>query len=98
PRTSFNALNEQARSAGQKVFVNPRNAAAGSLRQLDARITASRRLEFCAYGVGLVRDGDLPDRHAAILQALRSWGLRISDKHAVVKNLDGCLAYYQDME
>jgi DNA ligase (NAD+) len=98
PKASFNALNEYARKEGQKTFVNPRNAAAGSLRQLDSRITANRRLEFCAYGVGLVREGNLPERHSDILQALQQWGVRISDKLAVVQNLAGCLDYYKALE
>ncbi|MEX1034041.1 MAG: NAD-dependent DNA ligase LigA [Cellvibrionaceae bacterium] len=98
PKASFNALNEYARQQGQKLFVNPRNAAAGSLRQLDSRITANRRLEFCAYGAGLVADGKLPARHSDILAALRGWGIRISDKLAVVKNLSGCLEYYARLE
>ncbi|MCW8193545.1 NAD-dependent DNA ligase LigA [Proteobacteria bacterium 005FR1] len=98
PKASFNSLNEYARKHDQKTFMNPRNAAAGSLRQLDSRITANRRLEFCAYGVGLVREGNLPDRHSEILRRLQQWGVRISDKLAVVKNLAGCLEYYKDLE
>ncbi|MGQ9425344.1 NAD-dependent DNA ligase LigA [Gilvimarinus sp. F26214L] len=98
PKGSFNRLNEAAREAGQKTFVNPRNAAAGSLRQLDPRITASRRLEFCAYGVGQVEEGTLPDRHSDILAAVNRWGLKISDRIAVVKNLAGCLDYYLKLE
>lgn len=97
PKSSFNALNELARQQDQKVFVNPRNAASGSLRQLDARITASRRLEFCAYGVGLV-DGLLPERQDEILKALQGWGLKISDRLAVTRDLDGCLEYYRQLE
>lgn len=98
PKASFNALNEYAREHDQKTFVNPRNAAAGSLRQLDSRITANRRLEFCAYGVGWVKDGSLPDRHSEILAAVQGWGVRISDKLGVVENLAGCLQYYQRLE
>lgn len=98
PKSSFNALNELAAHQGQKTFVNPRNAAAGSLRQLDARITASRRLEFCAYGVGLVEGRELPDRHSDILLALQGWGLKINDRMSVTKDLDGCLEYYQQLE
>lgn len=98
PKASFNALNEYAREHEQKVFVNPRNAAAGSLRQLDSRITANRRLEFCAYGVGWVKEGSIPDRHSEILGAVQQWGVKISDKLRVVENLAGCLAYYQHLE
>jgi DNA ligase (NAD+) len=98
PKASFNALNAYARDHGQRAFVNPRNAAAGSLRQLDSRITASRRLEFCAYGVGLVQHGTLPDRHSDILTALGQWGIKISGELAVVASLEGCLEYYQRLE
>lgn len=98
PKSSFNALNEQAREQGTKVFVNPRNAASGSLRQLDARITASRRLEFCAYGVGRVEGGQLPTCHSEILHELQRWGLKISDQLAVTDGLDGCLEYYRQLE
>lgn len=98
PKAGFNALNKYAREHDQKVFVNPRNAAAGSLRQLDSRVTAKRRLEFCAYGVGWVKDGEIPDRHSDILAAVRHWGIKISDKLVVVKDLAGCLDYYRNLE
>ena len=71
PRAGFEQLNARARELGEKSFVNPRNAAAGSLRQLDARITARRPLEMCCYGVGLVAAGELPGKHAAVLQCLQ---------------------------
>ncbi len=76
PRAGFERLNAKARELGEKTFVNPRNAAAGSLRQLDARITAERSLEMCCYGVGLVAGGELPAQHSAVLERLRQWGLR----------------------
>ncbi|GAB1259952.1 NAD-dependent DNA ligase LigA [Aurantivibrio plasticivorans] len=98
PKESFNALNEKARSTGQKTFVNPRNAAAGSLRQLDSSITASRRLEMCAYSVGRVEGGDLPGTHADTLRELKDWGFRISDQMAVVENIQQCITYYKNME
>ena len=98
PKAGFNALNEVARKNQQKLFVNPRNAAAGSLRQLDSRITAQRPLEFCAYSVGVVSGSKLPNKHSDILAALAEWGFLISDKLKVVKNIDGCLDYYQQME
>ena len=98
PKAGFNAINDEARKQGQKLFVNPRNAAAGSLRQLDSRITATRPLEFCAYSVGLVKGGSLPDKHSEILQALNKWGFLINKKMAVVKNIEGCLKYYDKLE
>ncbi len=66
PKAGFDALNEKARAAGEKLFVNPRNAAAGSLRQLDSRLTAARPLEMCAYSVGMIEGGELPHRHTEI--------------------------------
>lgn len=74
PRAGFEAFNRRAVASGEKTFVNPRNAAAGSLRQLDPRITARRPLAFCAYGVGICSD-PLPPAQYAILQRLREWGL-----------------------
>ncbi|MGH1373458.1 MAG: NAD-dependent DNA ligase LigA [Cellvibrionaceae bacterium] len=94
PRAGFDALNENARKNDEKVFVNPRNAAAGSLRQLDSRITAQRPLEMCAYSVGLVEGGELPIRHTDVLKALHQWGLLINPEMQVVSDIDGCLAYH----
>ena len=90
----FEAMNQRARALQEKVFVNPRNAAAGSLRQLDARITALRPLEMCCYSVGLVEGGDLPERHADILDELQAWGLRINADSAVVEGIEACDDYY----
>ncbi len=98
PKAGFNALNETARKNDQKLFVNPRNAAAGSLRQLDSKITASRPLEFCTYSVGRVDGGKLPGRHSEVLTQLGQWGFLISKKLAVVKNIAGCHDYYQKLE
>ncbi|HEY5717565.1 MAG TPA: NAD-dependent DNA ligase LigA [Motiliproteus sp.] len=95
PKASFEALNERARAEGGKTFVNPRNAAAGSLRQLDSRITAARKLQMCAYSVGLVEGGELPVEHSAILQQLQQWGLRINAEMAVVEGVEACREYYQ---
>ena len=95
PKASFEALNQRARAEGSKTFVNPRNAAAGSLRQLDTRITAARKLQMCAYSVGLVAGGELPAEHSAILYQLQRWGLRINPEMAVVEGVDACLDYYQ---
>jgi len=97
PRAGFELLNQRARDSGEKPFVNPRNAAAGSLRQLDARITAQRPLEMCCYGVGQALDGNLPDRHSQVLDCLREWGLKVNPESAVVHGIDACEAYYQSM-
>lgn len=91
PKAGFEALNQRALAAGQKPFANPRNAAAGSLRQLDAKITASRPLEFCCYGSST--EG-LADRHSSTLQRLQGWGIMISPEMQVVESIQGCLAYY----
>jgi DNA ligase (NAD+) len=93
-RQGFEALNARARAAGDKVFVNPRNAAAGSLRQLDSRMTAQRPLAFFAYGVGLVEGGELPDNQADLLRALASWGIPVNSIWEEAADLDAALMYY----
>ncbi|CDZ93866.1 NAD-dependent DNA ligase LigA [Pseudomonas saudiphocaensis] len=93
PKAGFEALNARQLESGAKPFANPRNAAAGSLRQLDSKITASRPLELCAYGVGR-SDGELPDTHIGILNALKSWGLPISRELKLAKGIADCWAYY----
>ncbi|MDT8387156.1 MAG: NAD-dependent DNA ligase LigA [Thiogranum sp.] len=97
-RDGFRRLNERAVQQGQKIFANPRNAAAGSLRQLDPAITAQRPLEIYCYGTGLVEGGELPERHSAILQQLRDWGLRIYPDIEPVVGLEGCVNYYRKLE
>ncbi len=94
PRDAFERMNAQARAANEKVFVNPRNAAAGSLRQLDSRITARRPLAFTAYSIGAV-EGDLPGAHDAILQRLSEWGLPISEYMQTVSGIVACDDYYE---
>lgn len=96
-KAGFDALNERQMEAGAKTFANPRNAAAGSLRQLDSKITASRPLEFCAYGFGRVEDGSLPDTQVGILEALKGWGIPISRELKLAKGVEGCRAYYEDI-
>ncbi len=91
----FEALNQLAEAEGQKPFVNPRNAAAGSLRQLDSSITARRPLEMFCYGVGKVAGGTLANTHVEILAQLQRWHLRIYDDIQVVSGVEGCIAYYQ---
>jgi DNA ligase (NAD+) len=95
PKEGFEALNEQARSRDEKTFVNPRNAAAGSLRQLDPAVTAQRPLEFCCYSTGIVEGGELPDSHSETLKLLNQWGLRINSEMRVVRGVEGCLEYYR---
>ncbi|MEQ8515305.1 MAG: NAD-dependent DNA ligase LigA, partial [Chromatocurvus sp.] len=95
--SSFEALNAAARERGDRPFVNPRNAAAGSLRQLDPKVTATRPLQMCCYGVGHVDGGTLPDTHDGIMRELAEWGLRVNRDSATVQGLAGCLAYYREL-
>jgi DNA ligase (NAD+) len=97
PRAGFERYNEMARESGGKVkvLVNPRNAAAGSLRQLDPRVTAQRPLAFFAYAVGVVDGGKLPDRHSATIAKLRGWGFPVSNLAATARGVEACLAYYR---
>ena len=94
PKAGFAALNETVKAQGEQGFVNPRNAAAGSLRQLDANITATRPLQMCCYGIGMVDGTGLPDSHSGILKQLRGWGFRINNEMRVVQGIDACLDYY----
>ncbi|MBD9577955.1 NAD-dependent DNA ligase LigA [Pseudomonas sp. PDM23] len=96
-KAGFDALNERQMEAGAKTFANPRNAAAGSLRQLDSKITASRPLEFCCYGFGRVEGGALPGTQVDILEALKGWGIPISRELKLAKGIEGCRAYYEDI-
>lgn len=95
PKAGFDKLNRQAAEQGTKGFVNPRNAAAGSLRQLDPRLTASRPLMLCAYGVGEVQGGALPVRHTDTLRLLASWGFSITKDLREAQGVAGCLEFYQ---
>jgi len=96
-KAGFDEMNRRAAEKGEKVFVNPRNAAAGSLRQLDPRLTASRPLEICFYGAGRVEGKALPGRHSEELQALRGWGLRTSPEARIVEGVAGLLGYYEEI-
>jgi DNA ligase (NAD+) len=93
-RSTFAALNEEAEREGTKTFANPRNAAAGSVRQLDPKLTAKRQLTMFCYSVGLVEGGELPAKHSDILVKLKQWGLRTNPKTAVVSGVDACSEYY----
>ncbi len=97
PKAGFESLNEKARAKGEKLFVNPRNAAAGSLRQLDSRITAQRPLEMCVYSVGLV-DGYLPDKHTDMLHALQRWGFLTNREMAEAANIHQCIEFYRKIQ
>jgi DNA ligase (NAD+) len=97
PRDGFEAYNKQAREAGEKTFVNPRNAAAGSLRQLDPQLTAARPLDMYVYSVGMMEGGTLPDRHSEVIARLQTWGLKTCPESAVVKGVEGCLDYYDEI-
>lgn len=96
PKSGFEELNARQAESGGKTFANPRNAAAGSLRQLDPRITASRPLEFCCYGVGQV-SGELPATQVGMLQQLKAWGVPISRELKLAKGVEACLEYYRDI-
>ncbi|MGB5597789.1 MAG: NAD-dependent DNA ligase LigA, partial [Thiothrix litoralis] len=97
PKAGFEAFNAKMRALGEKTFVNPRNAAAGSLRQLDPRLTAKRPLDIFCYAVGLVEGGAVPDTHYAILQQFRAWGLRVCPDIRIVQGAQGCLEYFGEI-
>nr|VFK47349.1 MAG: DNA ligase (NAD+) [Candidatus Kentron sp. TC] len=90
----FERLNASRRERGEKPFANPRNAAAGSLRQLDPNVTATRPLTMFCHGVGVLEEGDPPNRYDQVLRALSEWGLRVNPRSKVVYGAAGCLAYY----
>jgi DNA ligase (NAD+) len=98
PQAGFEKINEEARRTGGKIFANPRNAAAGSLRQLDPRITAKRPLTFFCYGVGLLEGGELPASHYGRLQQFKEWGLPVSDRIRLCNTPEEVLAFYHQVE
>src|SRR5210317_222360 len=97
PKTGFAELNRRISAEGGKPFVNPRNAAAGSLRQLDPSITAQRPLDIFFYGVGYAEGWQLPDTHADVLARLRDFGLRVCSEARVVRGVSGCVEYYAEL-
>ncbi|MCP5357178.1 MAG: NAD-dependent DNA ligase LigA [Pseudomonadales bacterium] len=92
-RAGFESMNEEAVKSGAKTFVNPRNAAAGTLRQLDPAIAAARPLHMFCYSVGVVDGCDLPQTLSETFGLLQSWGLRVNPERAVVTGAEACLAY-----
>ena len=96
-RDSFEALNERQREQGAKTFVNPRNAAAGAVRQLDPGIAAQRPLSFFAYGLGEVQGWEVPPTHSGVLDALAAFGLPVCAERCVTEGADGLVAFHRDI-
>ncbi|MBV8124215.1 MAG: NAD-dependent DNA ligase LigA [Pelomonas sp.] len=96
-RDDFEAMNERQRQAGDKTFVNPRNAAAGAVRQLDPSIAARRPLSFYAYGVGEIQGWQQPDTHSGTLDALQAMGLPVCADRVVAHGSDGLVTFHQAM-
>lgn len=100
PVAAFNQFNDKALARGDKVFANPRNAAAGSLRQLDSRITAKRPLHFYAYSLGVIdeqAEQQLPGSHYQRLQQLAAWGLPVNEEVKTAATVAECEAFYEDI-
>lgn len=97
PKALFESYNDKARANGLKTFVNPRNAAAGSLRQLDPKLTAERPLDMYVYSTGMVDGGSLPAFHSEILDQLQNWGLKTCPDRRIVRGVEGCMVYYAEI-
>ncbi|WP_122744285.1 NAD-dependent DNA ligase LigA, partial [Pseudomonas viridiflava] len=95
-KAGFERLNASQLEIGGKTFANPRNAAAGSLRQLDSKITANRPLEFCGYGLGQI-SAEVADTHVGVLNQLKEWGVPVSRELKLANGIEECLAYYHDI-
>lgn len=98
PKKAFQQLNNRLKETGEKPLVNPRNAAAGSLRQLNPKITAQRSLAFFTHSVGQIKEGPLAATHTAILDQFKRWGLPRCPQTKTAKNISACLAYYYKIE
>ena len=96
-REGFIKFNSEAEKRGEKTFANPRNAASGSLRQLDPRITAKRPLIFFGYHLGIFEGGKLPKKHSDVLMRFKEWGIPIVSEIEIVKGINGCLRYYEHL-
>jgi DNA ligase (NAD+) len=97
PYAGFQKMNRDAAERGEKTYVNPRNAASGSLRQLDSRITATRPLDLFFYSVGVIEGGAAPDLQSGLGRQLNEWGLRTCPEARRVTGVEGCLEYYRDI-
>ncbi|MBD3655626.1 NAD-dependent DNA ligase LigA [Marinobacter sp.] len=97
PKEGFEKLNRDLANRGEKTFVNPRNAAAGSLRQKNPRVTARRPLEMCAYSVAVTDESLLPDTHWDGLERVRDWGFRINPEMRKAHGVDECLQAYEEL-
>ena len=98
PLDRFERLNEEQRARGEREFVNPRNAAAGGLRQLDPRATRTRRLMFFCHGAGDAAGIPSASTHRDLLRRMEGWGLRVSPDVRVVRGVSGCVEYYREIE
>ncbi|MDR5819961.1 NAD-dependent DNA ligase LigA [Caballeronia sp. LZ043] len=94
-KRDFERLNQRQRDAGQREFANPRNAAAGGLRQLDSKMTAQRSLSFFAYGIGVLDGAEMPATHAGLLDWYKDMGLPVNAERAVVQGADGLLGFFR---
>ena len=97
-RDAFERLNEQQRAKGEKTYVNPRNTAAGAVRQLDPAVTASRPLSFYAFGLGEVQGFELPERHSQLMAALAAMGLPVNELRTVAAGAEGLVAFHREVE
>jgi DNA ligase (NAD+) len=96
-KKDFLAMNKRQEELGEKIFVNPRNAAAGSLRQLDPRLTATRPLTFFAYGIGASEGFAMPPTHSAMMNALEKMHFPVARERKVVRGVQGMLDYYREL-
>jgi DNA ligase (NAD+) len=97
PLAGFARFNREAEARGEKTLVNPRNAAAGSLRQLDPRMTAARPLDLFVYGIGIIEGGSMPSLHSEVLKRLRELGFKVCSLVRLVDSVEQCLAYYREI-